>query len=41
MSAPRHGDVIQAMVTAERQGLRKDLRTRAVNIRADAEGRYE
>lgn len=30
----------QAMDTARRQGLQKDLRTLAANIRADAEGRY-
>uniref|UniRef100_UPI002F90DF53 hypothetical protein n=2 Tax=Streptomyces anthocyanicus TaxID=68174 RepID=UPI002F90DF53 len=45
MSALRPGDitdeVIQAMDTAKRQGLQKDLRTLAANIRADAEGRYD
>ncbi|MGA5566636.1 hypothetical protein ACPCUV_36465 [Streptomyces platensis] len=30
----------QAMDTARRQGLQKDLRTLAANIRAAAEGRY-
>ncbi len=30
----------QAMDTARRQGLQKDLRTLAANIRADAQGRY-
>ncbi|MEU3550643.1 hypothetical protein [Streptomyces longwoodensis] len=45
MSALRPGDItdemIQAMHTARRQGLQKDLRTLAANIRADAEGRYD
>ncbi|MFF9569979.1 hypothetical protein [Streptomyces sp. NPDC014685] len=45
MSALRPGDItddmIQAMDTAKRQGLQKDLRTLAANIRADAEGRYD
>jgi hypothetical protein len=33
--------MIQAMETAKRQGLQKDLRTLAANIRADAEGRCD
>ncbi|MEW1552018.1 hypothetical protein [Streptomyces tsukubensis] len=33
--------MIQALVTAKRLGLQKDLRALAVNIRADAEGRYD
>ncbi|MGW0552181.1 hypothetical protein [Streptomyces altiplanensis] len=45
MSALRPGDItdetIQAMDTAERQGLQKDLRALAANIRADAEGHYD
>jgi hypothetical protein len=45
MSALRPGDItdemIQAMDTAKRQGLQKDLRTLAANIRADAEGLYD
>ncbi|WP_431777032.1 hypothetical protein [Streptomyces cucumeris] len=45
MSALRPGDItdemIQAMATAKRQGLQKDLRTLAAHIRADAEGRYD
>ncbi|CAL9673096.1 hypothetical protein [Streptomyces sp. enrichment culture] len=45
MSALRPGDItdemIQAMDTAKRQGLQKDLRTLAANIRSDAEGRYD
>ncbi|WP_157877370.1 hypothetical protein [Streptomyces odonnellii] len=44
MSELRPGDITdemrQAMDTAQRQGLQKDLRTLAANIRADAEGRY-
>ncbi|MEU1535938.1 hypothetical protein [Streptomyces fagopyri] len=44
MSALRPGDItdemLQAMDTAQRQGLQKDLRALAANIRADAEGRY-
>ncbi|MFD9601818.1 hypothetical protein [Streptomyces sp. NPDC059970] len=44
MSALRPGDItdemIQAMDTAKRQGLQKDLRALAANVRADAEGRY-
>jgi hypothetical protein len=32
--------MIQAMDTAGRQGLQKDLRAFAANIRADTEGRY-
>ncbi|GGZ42763.1 hypothetical protein [Streptomyces poonensis] len=31
----------QAMDTARRQGLQRDLRTLAADIRADAEGRYD
>jgi len=31
----------QVMDTTRRQGLQKDLRTLAANIRADAEGRYD
>ncbi|MER0484719.1 hypothetical protein ABR737_41465 [Streptomyces sp. Edi2] len=31
----------QAMVTAQRQGLQKDLRTIAARIRADAQERYK
>ena len=31
----------QAMDAAKRQGLQKDLRALAANIRADAEGRYD
>lgn len=45
MSALRPGDItdemIQAMDTAKRQALQKDLRALAANIRADAEGRYD
>ncbi|MCX4902394.1 MULTISPECIES: hypothetical protein [Streptomyces] len=45
MSTLRLGDItdemIQAMDTAKRQGLQKDLRALAANIRADAEGRYD
>ncbi|MFJ8828059.1 hypothetical protein ACIREE_40860 [Streptomyces sp. NPDC102467] len=45
MSALRPGDItdemIQAMDEAKRQGLQKDLRTLAANIRDDAEGRYD
>ncbi|WP_236246979.1 hypothetical protein [Streptomyces sp. CC210A] len=45
MSALRPGDIpndmIQAMDRAKRQGLQKDLRALAANIRADAEGRYD
>ncbi|RPK23590.1 hypothetical protein EES37_38185 [Streptomyces sp. ADI91-18] len=45
MSALRPGDItdemIQAMDTAKRLGLQKDLRALAANIRADAEGRYD
>lgn len=45
MSALRPGDItdemIQAMDAAKRQGLQKDLRALAANIRADAEGRYD
>ncbi|MCG8971555.1 hypothetical protein [Streptomyces sp. CL12-4] len=45
MSALRPGgitdEMIQAMDAAKRQGLQKDLRALAVNIRADAEGRYD
>ncbi|MFF1715932.1 hypothetical protein [Streptomyces sp. NPDC058268] len=45
MSALRPGDItdemIQAMDTAKRQGLQKDLRTLAANIRAYAEHRYD
>lgn len=45
MSALRPGDItdemIQAMETAKRHGLQKDLRVLAANIRADAEGRYD
>ncbi|MEU5090612.1 hypothetical protein [Streptomyces sp. NPDC021356] len=44
MSALRPGDItdemIQAMDTAKRQCLQKDLRALAADIRADAEGRY-
>ncbi|MFD8731963.1 hypothetical protein [Streptomyces sp. NPDC059611] len=44
MSALRPGDItdemIQALDTAKRQALQKDLRALAANIRADAEGRY-
>lgn len=44
MSALRPGDIpdemIQAVETAKRQGLQKDLRALAANIRADAKGRY-
>lgn len=44
MSELRPGDITdeirKAMDTARRQGLQKDLRTLAANIRADAEGRY-
>jgi hypothetical protein len=44
MSELRPGEITdemrQAMDTARRQGLQKDLRTLAANIRADAEGRY-
>ncbi|MEU6444812.1 hypothetical protein [Streptomyces sp. NPDC047046] len=44
MSALRPGDItdemIQAMDTAKRQGLQKDLRTLAANIRAAAD-RYD
>lgn len=32
--------MIQALDTAKRQALQKDLRVLAANIRADAEGRY-
>ncbi|CAL9329649.1 hypothetical protein C1708_32670 [Streptomyces sp. DH-12] len=45
MSVLRPGDItdemIQAMDTARRQGLQKDLRTLAASIRADTEGRYD
>ncbi|MEU3464653.1 hypothetical protein ABZ721_32470 [Streptomyces sp. NPDC006733] len=45
MSPLRPGDItddmVQAMDTAKRQGLQKDLRALAANIRADAEGRYD
>ncbi|MGO4634932.1 hypothetical protein AB4225_28995 [Streptomyces sp. 2RAF24] len=45
MSTLRPGDIpdemIQAMDTAKRLGLQKDLRALAANIRADAEGRYK
>ncbi|MEV6408652.1 hypothetical protein AB0M58_37900 [Streptomyces bobili] len=45
MSALQPGDItdeiIQAMDTAKRQGLQKDLRTLAANIRTDAEDRYD
>ncbi|MCC8452750.1 hypothetical protein [Streptomyces rochei] len=45
MSALRPGvitdEMIQAMDAAKRQGLQKDLRALAANIRADAEGRYD
>ncbi|MFD4756412.1 hypothetical protein [Streptomyces sp. NPDC058426] len=45
MNALRPGDItdemIQAMDTAKRQGLQKDLRALAANIRAEAEGRYD
>lgn len=45
MSAMRPGDItdemIQAMDTAKRHALQKDLRALAANIRADAEGRYD
>ncbi|MFF8447651.1 hypothetical protein ACF06Q_08120 [Streptomyces leeuwenhoekii] len=45
MSALRPGDItderLQAMDTAKRQELQKDLRVLAANIRADAEGRYD
>ncbi|GGU10822.1 hypothetical protein [Streptomyces lateritius] len=45
MSALRPGDItdemIQAMDTVKQQGLQKDLRVLAANIRADAEGRYD
>ncbi|MEV2255728.1 hypothetical protein AB0I94_35125 [Streptomyces sp. NPDC050147] len=45
MSALRPGDItdemIRAVDTARRQGLHKDLRALAANIRADAEGRYD
>lgn len=34
-------DMIQAMDTAKRQALQKDLRALAANIRVDAEGRYD
>ncbi|MER7692604.1 hypothetical protein [Streptomyces sp. NPDC097610] len=44
MSELRPGDITdemrQAMDTARRQGLQKDLRTLAASIRADAESRY-
>ncbi|WP_331763990.1 hypothetical protein [Streptomyces cyaneofuscatus] len=44
MSALRPGDItdemIQALDTAKRQALQKDLRALAANIRTDAEGRY-
>lgn len=44
MSELRSGEITdemrQAMYTARRQGLQKDLRAPAANIRADAEGRY-
>ncbi|MFJ5812050.1 hypothetical protein [Streptomyces sp. NPDC093093] len=44
MSELRPGDItdemIQAMDTAKRQALQKDLRTLAATIRADAEDRY-
>lgn len=43
MSELRPGDItddmIQAMETAKRLGLQKDLRVLSANIRADAEGR--
>lgn len=45
MSALRPGDIteemIQALDTAKRQALQKDLRALAANIRTDAEGRYD
>ncbi|MER8225397.1 hypothetical protein ABTZ58_33560 [Streptomyces sp. NPDC094143] len=45
MSELRPGDITdemrQAVDTARRQGLQKDLRTLAATIRADAEGRYD
>ncbi|MVO84979.1 hypothetical protein GPA10_09435 [Streptomyces sp. p1417] len=45
MSAPRPGDitdeVIQTADAAKRQGLQKDLRALAANIRVGAEGRYD
>ncbi|MEW5542720.1 hypothetical protein AB1339_34370 [Streptomyces cyaneofuscatus] len=45
MSALRPGDItdemIQALNTAKRQALQKDLRALAANIRADAQGRYD
>ncbi|MFC8015014.1 hypothetical protein [Streptomyces cinereoruber] len=45
MSELRPGDItddtVQAMNAAKRQGLHKDLRALAANIRADAEGRYD
>ncbi|MDJ0465474.1 hypothetical protein [Streptomyces sp. H27-C3] len=45
MSGLRPGDItdemIQAMDTAKPQGLQKDLRALAANIRADSEGRYD
>ncbi|MFE6527505.1 hypothetical protein ACFVMA_01015 [Streptomyces rochei] len=45
MSSLRPGDItdemVQAMDTAKRQGLQKDPRALAANIRADAEGRYD
>ncbi|MFE9347997.1 hypothetical protein [Streptomyces olivaceus] len=45
MSALRPSDItdemIQAMDAAKRQGLKKDMRALAANIRADAEGRYD
>ncbi|MGA4863690.1 hypothetical protein ACPB9J_13695 [Streptomyces lavendulocolor] len=34
-------EMIQATDTAKQQGLQKDLRALAANIRADAEGRYD
>ncbi|MFI7236046.1 hypothetical protein [Streptomyces cyaneofuscatus] len=44
MNARRPGDItdemIQALDTAKRQALQKDLRALAASIRADAEGRY-
>ncbi|MGW6206287.1 hypothetical protein ACWF9B_21925 [Streptomyces sp. NPDC055089] len=45
MSELRPGDItdemIQAMDTAKRQALQKDLRALVANIRVDAEGRYD
>ncbi|MEU0403299.1 hypothetical protein ABZ318_24315 [Streptomyces sp. NPDC006197] len=45
MSVLRTGDItddmIQAMETAKRQGLQKDLRALAAHIRANAQGRHD